>query len=89
MREILKRATEIYNHAQYANDPDINKYVTNATTELQWAFAELQLGECKNSVIHLENALPMLQLIPRSQIKEQLNSQAGQVRTNINQACEN
>lgn len=88
MRDSFKMAIDIFNHEKYADEPDTTKYVTNVTTEIQWAFAELQLGDCKNAFLHLNNAFPILQLIPESPIKLQLNSQANKIKISMNQKCE-
>lgn len=87
MRQYLYKASKIYKNSKYTSDPDTSKYVTNSTTELQWAYGEFQLGECENALVHLNYALPILNLIPSSPIKEQLLSQANQTQATINHAC--
>lgn len=75
-RNYMKEARSIYEKLEYKNDPVINKKVTNATTEIQWANMEYLLSNCENSKSHLESGLKLIQFIPPSSIRGQLESQA-------------
>ncbi len=77
MRILMQKAQEIFNNSQFRSADRITKDVTNATTALQWGWAELQLGECDLASNHINKAEPLILRIPQGALKEQL---AGQLR---------
>ena len=53
----------------------MNKTVTNATTEIQWAKMEFMLSNCPDAKIHNSNGKNLAQAIPPSPVKNQLYAQ--------------
>jgi len=82
-REYMKKARAVYENEVYKTDAELNKQITNATTEIQWANMELALLNCVESNKHMQNALKLTQTIPQSPIRGQIESQAKGISLNL------
>ncbi len=74
-RAYMQKARLIYEDERYINDAVVNKNVTNATTEIQWANMELVLSNCLDAKIHNANGKNLVQGLPPSALKKQLYEQ--------------
>ncbi len=74
-RAYMLEARNIYDKNKYSGDATINKDVTNATTEIQWANMEFFVGNCTEARAHHAEGIGLLRAIPDSQVKSQLSAQ--------------
>lgn len=59
-REAMKLALEMSGSEQYSNSTKELVDITNAYTEIQWAFGEVQLGECNSAKVHYFKAKDLI-----------------------------
>lgn len=83
MRQNLERAREIFSTEKFASTPQPVQHLTNATTELQWAAAELMLNKCEKAEKHLSQAQSMTQKMPQSALKNQMKQSILQLKSQV------
>ena len=87
MRAHMAKARAIFEEERFKSVDQLTQDVTNATTELQWAGAELMLGECTKVLPHVNEAKPLVTRLPESPLRGQLMQQLLLLEEQLSELC--
>jgi len=71
-RKFMQKARQIFSDSRFRSVDQLTMDATNATTEVQWSFLELQLGECNLAQEHKEKAELLISQLPKGSFKTNL-----------------